>query len=286
MILTLTVAAVIAVTGATASAGGDGDQPVVVATTSIWADIVDELDCADRFVVETLIPRGADVHSFEPSMRDRELLDGAALVVANGGGLEELLADTLDAIDPPVVAVVDAIDAGDDPHVWFDPTLVAEAMPAVAEALVDAGADEATMDDCLDAYLTELEQLDAEIAEILDAVPADRRVLVTNHDALGHFADRYDFEILGTVLPGTSSLAEASPGELDALAEQVEEAGVPAIFTEYVGNTDEATALAERLGIEVVPLYAEFLGEQESGAESYADLMRYNATAIADALGE
>jgi zinc/manganese transport system substrate-binding protein len=266
-----------------------GETPIVIATTSIWADLVDRLDCGDHFTVEALIPIGGDAHSFEPSMRDRERLGGAALVVANGGGLEELLHDTLDAVADDGTTVFDVFDQvgeGGDPHLWFDPMLVNEAAPAIADELVAAGADSATTEQCIDEFTTELEDLDAEVTEILAAVPPDRRLLVTNHDALGRFADRYDFEILGTVLPGSSTLAEASPAELEELSEEIESAGVPAIFAEALESTDEATTLAERLGVDVVTLYTDSLGEQGSGAETYADLMRFNANAIADALGE
>ena len=86
-----------------------------VATTSIWADIVDRLDCGDHFAVESLIPVGGDAHSFEPSMRDRGVLSDAALVVANGGGLEELLGDTLDAVageGTPVLTLFDHVGDG------------------------------------------------------------------------------------------------------------------------------------------------------------------------------
>ncbi len=114
-------------------------------------------------------------------------------------------------------------------------------------------------------------------------MPPDRRLLVTNHDALGYFADRYGFEILGTVLPGTSTLAEASPAELERLAADIESAGVPAIFAEALESTDEAAALADDLGVDVVTLYTDSLGDDGSGAETYAELMRYDATAIADA---
>ena len=124
------------------------------------------------------------------------------------------------------------------------------------------------------------------MTDILAVVPPDRRLLVTNHDALGRFADRYDFEILGSVIPGSSTLAEASPAELEQLADDIEAQGVPAIFAEALESTDEATTLADRLGVDVVTLYTDSLGEEGSGAETYPDLMRFNATAIADALGE
>ncbi len=184
----------------------------------------------------------------------------------------------------PVLNVFDHVGDGGDPHLWFDPTLVAEAAPLIADALVAAGADEATTEQCVDEFTSELETLDAELAEILSVVPPERRLLVTNHDALGRFADRYDFEILGTVLPGSSTLAEASPAELEQLADEIETAGVPAIFAEALESTDEATTLADRLGVDVVTLYTDSLGEEGSGAETYADLMRFDATAIADAL--
>jgi zinc/manganese transport system substrate-binding protein len=302
--------ALVAAGSLSADAAGE-DPPIVIATTSIWADIVDRLDCADHFTVETLIPVGGDAHSFEPSVRDRERLGGAALVVTNGGGLEELLHDTLDAVANEGTTVFEVFDhvttaplehsgedehaegdeegdehghEGADPHVWFDPTLVIEAAPAIAAELVAAGADAAGVEVCVDEFTTEMERLDAEVTEILSVVPADRRLLVTNHDALGYFARRYDFEILGTVIPGSSTLAETSPAELQELADEIDSAGVPAIFAEALESTDEATTLAERLGVDVVTLYTDSLGEGGSGAETYADLMRFNATAIADAL--
>jgi zinc/manganese transport system substrate-binding protein len=271
------------------AATADDDTPIVVATTSIWADIVERIDCGDGFAVDTLIPVGADAHSFEPSVRDRKRLEEASLVVANGGGLEAQLEDTLDAVSGDgitVLSLFDEVAAGEDPHLWFDPTSVAEAATVIADQLVAAGADADVSEQCLDELTTDLEELDAELTDILSDVAPDRRVLVTNHDALGRFAERYDFEILGSVIPGSSTLAEASPAELEQLADDIEAQGVPAIFAEALESKDEATALADRLGVEVVTLYTDSLGEEGSGAETYADMMRLNATAIADALGE
>ncbi len=124
------------------------------------------------------------------------------------------------------------------------------------------------------------------MTEILSVVPPERRLLVTNHDALGHFADRYDFEILGTVLPGASTLARHRPPSSSTSPTTSRQPGVPAIFAEALESTDEATTLAERLGVDVVTLYTDSLGEDGSGAETYADLMRFDATAIADALAD
>jgi zinc/manganese transport system substrate-binding protein len=297
-------AGLLAAGGVAGAVSAESEPPVVVATTSIWADIVDRLDCTDASTIETLIPIGGDAHSYEPSVRDREVLTDAALVVANGGGLEATLQDTLEAVagdGTPVLEVVDHVttapideqaaeeepdDDGDDPHVWFDPTLVIEVLPALGDALVAAGADAAEVAGCAAELTTELEALDAELEQILSAVPTERRLLVTNHDALGYFARRYGFEILGSVLPGSSTLAEASPAEIAELSDAIEAAGAPAIFAEALESADEATTLGDRLGVDVVTLYTDSLGEEGSGAETYADLMRFDANAIATALAE
>ncbi len=290
-----------------AAVGADaGERPVVMAITSIWADIVDHVDCGDHFEVRSFIPVGADAHSYEPSIRDRDALSDAALVVANGAELEAQLHDTLDSVADDGTSVIEMAEhvttrpmegggedvegeeshdhEGDDPHIWFDPTLIIEGLPALGESLVAAGADETATDDCVAAVTANLEELDAEISEILSVVPDDERVLVTNHDALGYFADRYDFDVLGSVLPSSSTLVEASPAELDELANAIESEGVPAIFAEALEATDDATTLGDRLGVEVVTLYTDSLGEPGSGAETYVDMMLFDADAIATAL--
>ena len=279
------------------SAVGASDGPYVVATTGIWADVVGQVACDGTLAVRTLLPAGADTHAYEPSLREREVLDGAALVVANGLGLEEGLDDTLATVADggvPLFRIGDHVEAldgdeesedGADPHVWFDPTRVRAALPALGDALVAAGADGDRIDACVTATQEDLTALDADVATTLDAVPADRRVLVTNHDSLGYLADRYDFTVLGSILPSTSTLTEASPGQLEDLGEAIATEGVPAIFTETISSADDAEALADRLGVDVVELYTESLGEPGSGVESYADFMRFDAEAIADALG-
>ena len=278
---------------AAGSGGGGGGGGYIVATTGIWADVVGRVACDGSLDVRTIVPAGGDPHSFEPSLQDREVLDGATLIVANGLGLEETLDDTLDSVEDGGVAVfrigehVDTIHIGGegtDPHVWFDPTRVAAALPALGDALVAAGEDQATIDGCVAVARADLTALDAELEATLDAVPAGRRLLVTNHDALGYLADRYGFEVVGSVLPSTSTLTEASPGELDDLGQEIEAQHVPAIFTETLAAATDAEALADRLGVAVVELYSDALGEPGSGADTYDGLLRTDAGRIAAAL--
>ncbi len=293
--------------GATTDDTAGVDAPIVVATTSIWADITANVACDGLARVETIIPPGGDPHSFEPSLRDRETMDNADLVVANGLFLEESLADTLDAVESNGVAVLhvgdgldplpigdesdDQADHGDedhgdeDPHVWWDPTRMAAAVPLIADALADVGIDRAALDACATRYIDELTALDDEVAAIVAPLPVDQRILVTNHDTLTYFADRYDFDILGSVIPSSSSLAATSPAELDDLADQIEATGVPAIFADTQNSSTDADALANRLGdVEVVSMLTDTLGEPGSEAGTYIGWLRGNVNTIVDAL--
>jgi zinc/manganese transport system substrate-binding protein len=313
-----------AVVAFTAACGADGastsrssdssltDVPTVIATTSVWADITRNVACDGLAEVTTIIPAGGDPHSFEPSLRDREAMSSATLIVANGLGLEESLLDTIEAVEAegvPVVRVGEFVDAlpagegdggaddhddghdddhgGDDPHIWFDPTRVAETLPAIADALAASGVDRAALDACLDAYSDSLTTLDRDIAAVVAPLPVEQRLLVTNHDSLSYFADRYDFEILGSVIPSPSSLASTNPADLEALATLVADTGVPAIFAETQHSSDDTEALAKRIGdVAVVTLQTDTLGEPGSDTDTYVDWLTVTARTIVDALGQ
>ena len=176
---------------------------------------------------------------------------------------------------------------GDDPHVWFDPHRVAEALPAFAQVLTtDVGLDQAAVEACLNSYVAELEAVDTEIAAKVEQLPAANRKLVTNHEALGYYADRYGFEVIGTVIPTPASMAQASPAQLEALAEIIEHEGIKAIFAETLHSADDIEALAARVGdVDVVTLYTGSLGPPGSGAETYTGFLRTNTDLIVDALG-
>jgi ABC-type Zn uptake system ZnuABC Zn-binding protein ZnuA len=302
------------VMAASACGGGSGTtddatKPQIVATTSIWADITAEVLCGTD--VPALIPPGADPHSFEPSLRDRELIDGALMVVANGGGLEASLVDLLAtaAADgtnlvelTPFVDVIahdepdddqddDQDDESDDesddghghdvevdPHIWQDPNRVIGAVEVIASAVRALG-----LRDCAADYTTELLALDREIDELLAPISAERRQMVTSHDSLAYFADRYDMEIVGTVIPSTNTLAQTNAADLAALADLIDARGVTAIFTEQLESTADADALASRLGVTVVPLVTDALTD-DPGSDTYLEMMLSNATSIAQAL--
>ena len=320
-----TTAATVAVVLVLTSCGSDSesstesndDTATVVATTSIWADITSNVACDGLARVEALIPPGGDPHSFEPSLRDRETMEDATLVVANGLFLEESLEDTIDAVEANGVRVLhvgeqlDTIPSagrddedhesetdsemddhetddhrdGDDPHVWWDPTRIAAAVPVIADALGDAGLDRAALDACAAAYVDELTALDDEVMAIVAPLPAAQRLLVTNHDSLGYFADRYDFKVIGSVIPSSSSLAATSPAELDALAADIEATGVSAIFADTQNSATDADALANRIGdVAVISMLTDTLDEPGTAQGTYVNWLRENANTIVAAL--
>jgi zinc/manganese transport system substrate-binding protein len=168
-----------------------------------------------------------------------------------------------------------------DPHIWLDPMRVAAGIGAIVEAAVDAGHDAEAITACAEDYRSELTALDAEISELVASVPTTSRNLVTNHDALGYFADRYDFTVIGTVIPSTSTMAATNPADLADLAALIEESGVTTIFTDAESSDVDAAALAERLdGVRVTPLLTGSLTSGVEDGRDYVTLMRTNAERI------
>jgi zinc/manganese transport system substrate-binding protein len=277
---------------------GSVDAPDIIVTTSIWADVTSNVACDGIAEIRTVIPVGGDPHSYEPSLQDRDALESADLIVANGLLLEESLEDTIDAAEQggtPVFRFADhvtPIDSDDpehvngDPHVWFDPTRVVAALPALRDALVDQGGlDASRVDECVNEYRAAITETDTEMAALLDTVPPNRRKLVTNHDAVSYFAQHYGYEVLGAIIPAPSTLAEANPADLEALARLIEAADVPAIFAESQHSRADVDALAEAVGdVAVVTLYTDSLGPAGSGADTYLGLLSADARLIVDAL--
>ena len=292
----LTLAAVAsACSSGSGNTGRSAEQTVAIATTSIWADIVSGATCGDLVTVQTLVPRGISAHEYEPSLRDRADLGGAGLLVANGLGLEQGFDRTLDASVSDLTSLLrigEAVDGllpsegGFDPHVWLDPTRVASALPALQRALVDAGVPLEPLASCVDSFTAELTALDSEVTSVLDTVPADRRRMITNHDALAYFADRYQFEVVGSILPSNLPLAQPQAADIAALIDTAIADGIDTVFTEPTVAAGDAATVARSAGAKLVPLWVESLGTGKGdGPASYFDMIRENANTVANALG-
>lgn len=172
-----------------------------------------------------------------------------------------------------------------DPHVWLDPVRMADAVRAIGAALEDLvpGAQ-----DDAERVASELLALDREVAATLEAVPTACRSLVTDHESFGYLAARYDFEVIGAVLPGTSSGAAPSARDVAELVELVREAGVRAIFVGEASPSRLVQTLVSGVGdgLEVVELYSDALGPAGSAGATYTGMLRTNAERIAAALAD
>ncbi|MEO0492388.1 MAG: metal ABC transporter substrate-binding protein [Actinomycetota bacterium] len=178
--------------------------------------------------------------------------------------------------------------SGDDPHFFTDPARMAAAVDGIAAFLIAnvEGIDADAVTEAAEAYHEELEALDAEVATLIDGIPAENRVLITNHEVFGYFADRYGFEVAGAIIPSGSTLDGTSAGDLAELAELITDEGVPAIFSDVSASDQLAQTLADEVGssVAVVELFTESLGDSDSEGATYVDMVRTNATRIAEAL--
>jgi zinc/manganese transport system substrate-binding protein len=285
------------------------DEPInVVATFSILDDLVANVG-GDAVAIDTLAGTNADAHTFEPSPEQVVALTDAAVIFENGLGFEPWLDGIVDATksDAPRIVVSDGIELrladaelhqdgdeddhehteGDfDPHVWQSAANAMIMVENIRDALIDADPDRAAIYEAnATAYLATLEELDASIVEQIAAIPEDQRKLVTSHDTFGYFADRYGFEVIGTPFGISTESAEPAASDIAALIEVIEAAAVPAIFTENVQNDSLIEQIANDAGVEVAPpLYTDALGDDDSGASTYVDMMTYNVETIVTAL--
>ena len=173
-----------------------------------------------------------------------------------------------------------------DAHIWLDPTRVIEAIPAIVNAAVVAGFDLSTITPCAEQYISSLQTTDREIDELLSSLSDHQRIIVTNHDSLGYFAERYDLSVIGTVLPGSDTSVEANAADLVELSNTLVELGIATIFTDAESTDVDSRALADRLDIDIVPLLTSSLTSGVDSGGSYLDLMLNNAQAISDALNK
>jgi ABC-type Zn uptake system ZnuABC Zn-binding protein ZnuA len=258
----------------------------VVAETSYLADIVQNV-AGDRVKVESLLPLGADPHSFDPTPRDAAKVAKARAIVINSPGFEPPVDKLIAGAGDEGLAVIDAANglAGEnvDPHFWLDPVDViayVENIRAGLTAIDPAGAAEYAANAA--AYERQLRELDSWTAGRVATIPASRRLLVTNHESFGHFAERYGFEVVGTVFPTTSAEGAPSAKALGTLIKDIRATGAPAIFLETGSNADLAGQVARETGVKVVTdLYTHSLAQN---APTYLDMMRWNVDHIVEAL--
>ncbi len=296
--------------GLVACAGSSDRKPAtnlnVVATSTLIGDVVQQIGI-DYINLTILMPPGSDPHNYQPVAQDISAVTRADLIFVNGLGfeafLDELIANAGSAAQ--VVIVSDGItpltltteaaheeNAAEehehdnvDPHVWFDPGNVSIWAQNVAQALAGLDATHADIYAAnAAAYQAQLQDLDEWIQTEVARISPVRRIIVTDHEALGYFAQRYGFEVVGAIIPSFSTAAAPSAQELAQLQQAITAYRVPAIFVGTTANTTIATQMAQDAGVQLVSIYTGSLSESGGPATSYLDLMRYNVHQIVQAL--
>jgi zinc/manganese transport system substrate-binding protein len=295
----LSVAVAACGTGSSPSSSPSSNAvPRIVVTYSVLGAVVQQV-VGDKGDVVVLMPNGANPHEWSPSAKDVGAMLKADLVIDNGLGLEGNLQDPLKEAKAQGVRVftvadhitvrkvkagqgVDASDpdqaaGADDPHLWMDPLTMKQWIDPLVVALKEVGIDAAASGAKVSA---DLDALNADVETIVGRIPLEQRRLVTGHESMGYFADRYRFELIGAIVPSITSQAEASAGTLADLTAKIRAAHVPAIFAEIGTPAATVKAIASDSGTKVVELSTHNLPADGT----YRSFMIDIATKIADAL--
>ena len=280
-------AGAVAACGDGAADGADG-ATTIVATTTQLGDLARAV-AGDRADVRQVLEPGSDPHAYEPRPSDVRAVAAAKVVVRSGGDLDAWLGDVLRnaGSDARALTILDGLRTrrgpdGVDPHWWQNPRNAVIAVERIRDAVIEADPEgRVAYASNAASYLEQVRALDRAIATCMRRIPRRERRLVTDHDALGYYADRYDIDVVGTVIPALSSQAQASAGGVARLVRTVRSAGVAAIFPESSVNPKLTRAIARDAGAKVGPaLYADSLGPKGSAGATYLGSLRANTTAL------
>lgn len=265
----------------------------VVATSTVFADLVRQVAGA-HVAAKSLVPAGADVHTYQPTPADLVAIADAKVVVMNGLGLDDWLDGTITSAGGdadvvrlgerlPGVQLIQGDVAGEpNPHLWMDVANAQQYVTRIGDAL--AAADPAAAADYRAGVTrtnSSLADLDSWIRGQIATLPSANRMLVTFHDALPYYARAYGLTIVGVAVEAPGQ--DPSAGEIAALVDAIKAAGVRAVFSENQFPTDLVDRLADEAGATVVAsLYDDSLGDPP--VTSYQALMRWDTEQIVAAL--
>jgi ABC-type Zn uptake system ZnuABC Zn-binding protein ZnuA len=279
------------------------------------ADLVREVG-GDRVDVAQILQPNSDPHAYEPRPSDVRALTEANVVFQSGGDLDSWLDGLVENAggDAPRIELIQAVatipgDPGDDhhageegddhagedrhdhgegadPHWWQDPRNAIAAVAAIRDALIAADPDGRGLYEAnARAYTERLRRLDRGVRACIDEIPPAQRKLVTTHDALRYYADRYGLEVVGALIPSLSSAAQPSARDTEELVDQIEEQGVEAIFPESSLDPRLERAVSREAGATVGrALWADSLGTAGSDGETYVESIQSNTAALVEGL--
>jgi ABC-type Zn uptake system ZnuABC Zn-binding protein ZnuA len=281
----------------------------VIATATFLADIGQQV-AGDRLVIDSLVPVNVDPHTFQPTPRDIARIADSQVLIVNGAGFEEWLEEALQNAGGERLVITasaglemraseqdlhdDDLDADEpddhghegDPHFWLNPLHAIHYAENIREGLIQVDPGGAAVYRAnASQYIEQLHELDTWIEAQVAQIPLEQRLLVTNHESFGYFADRYGFQVVGTIIPSISTGAAPSAQELARLVDEIREAGVIAIFLETGANPQLAQQLGQETGVKVIAdLFTHSVASTDGSAPDYIAMMKYNTTKIVEAL--
>ena len=300
VMLVALLAVVAACGGTTGSPAASNSGYRVVATTSVFADLA-RLALGDTVQIDSIVPAGIDVHTFEPAPSDAAKIAAADLILMNGLGLDDWVGSLIEAAqqsDTNVVRLGEGLDTvgtwsylaspeGDpehayDPHVWLDPAGAELYVKRIAERVSQEQPELASAITATSANgLAQIRALDVEVSAMFAAIPAENRKIVTFHDAFGYYARAYDITIVGVAIASPGQ--DPSAREIAALIDAIRASGVTTVFSEVQFPSKVLTSIAAETGATVLAdLYSDALGK--APGDTYLGAMRANATAIASSM--
>jgi len=286
-----------ALIGLLAAGSARADERIhAVATFSILGDLVRNVG-GDRLEVTTLVGANGDAHVYEPSPADAKRLAAARIVFMNGLGFEGFMARLVKASGTKAVVVVASTGvtprqmghgepghASIDPHAWQSVANAKIYVANIRDALATADpAGTAVYEANATAYLARLDALESEVREIVARIPADRRRIISTHDAFGYFSEAYRLEFIAP--QGVSTEAEVSARDVARIISQVRKQKIPAVFLENVSDSRLVRRIAEETGAKIGgTLYSDALTDENGEAPTYIDMVRHNIRTLSAAL--
>ncbi len=265
-------------------------EPIkVVVSTSFLADITAEIG-GEKAIVTSILPIGTDPHIYDPVPEDARKIAKADLLIINGLTLEGWIREMMDNAGTSVIRVVatDGIEpiqsseyeSAFDPHAWMNPLNAIVYASNIRDGLIATRPDEAAyFESRYQAYEQQLRAIDAYVKRKMTQVPESKRVLATSHDAFRYYGNHYGLEVVSIL--GTSTEAEPTLEAYQALLHTLSDKQIPAVFVESTINPKLLQRLADDLGIVIGgELFADSLGDEESGADTYLKMIRQNTDII------
>jgi zinc/manganese transport system substrate-binding protein len=274
------------------------DKLKVVASFSILGDVVKNVG-GDRVEVTLLVGPNADAHVYSPSPADARKLAGAKLIVMNGLGYEGWIARLVKASGSkaPVVTATRGIKprraAGghghghghdSDPHAWQFVANVKTYATNIRDGLIAADpADKPAYEANAAAYLAKLDALEKEVRDVVAKIPAERRRVITTHDAFGYFKDAYGLDFVAP--QGVSTESEPSAKDVARIIAQIKRQKIPAVFLENISDPRLLKRISDETGARIGgTLHSDALTDEKGPAPTYIDLIRHNLKQLAAAL--